>query len=86
VTFTKRQGKLLVGTESKGSVIQEDVLKSGKGLRIELGIITGVKGKVLGSTLSPATRRLNLLLKVKDSNDPKCPESGLLTPTLADAT
>ena len=85
VTFTKRQGNLLVGTESKGSIVHEDVLRGGRRVRLELGIITGVKGQALGSTYSHATGRLSLLLKVKGSNDARCEESGLLTPTLAGA-
>lgn len=85
-TFTKRQGSLLVATESKGSIVHEDVLTGGRRVRLELGIITGRHGKALGTTYSPDTGRLNLLLKVKGSNDPGCPESGLLTPTLASLT
>jgi hypothetical protein len=86
VTFTKRQGALLVGTESKGGVVSEDVLPGGKRLRIEFGIITGTHGRALGSTYSPETNRLALLMKVKDSNDPRCPEGSFLSPTLAGLT
>jgi hypothetical protein len=86
VTFTKQQGGLLVGSESKGSIVHEDVLRGGKRIRLELGVITGRRGKALGTTYSPATGRLGLLLKVKAANDPACPESGLLTPTLVGLT
>lgn len=86
VTFTKRQGTLLVGNESKGSIVHDDSYRGGRKTHVVFGIITGGRGKALGSTYSTATGRLSLLLKVKESDDPACEESGLLTPTLASAT
>ncbi len=61
-------------------------MRGGKRVRLELGVITGQRGKALGTTYAPATGRLALLLKVKSSTDPDCPESGLITPTIVGLT
>jgi hypothetical protein len=81
-TFTEHTGTgLLRATESKGSVFQEDVYADGTKRRLELGVITltgfpSLKGKIPETLYSPNTKRLLLLLKVKESNDSgACPES-----------
>jgi hypothetical protein len=75
-TIEKQDAKgqtYLVSTETKGHFTQQDTYYSIKTptSKLELGIVSP-------STYSPETGRLRLLLKVLDSDDPACPESGLL--------
>jgi hypothetical protein len=67
-TFPIRRGAArLTANETKGSVTLSAGARS-----LKLGIISG-------TTYFPGTKRLVLLLKVNESNDPDCEASGLLT-------
>lgn len=79
VTFRKNLGGLLEATATKGDVTLDETYAGGKVEHFELGLQSG-------SLYSPATERLALLLDVKQSDDPQCPEGGLLSPTIATLT
>jgi hypothetical protein len=72
-TFTKKNAAVLIATETKGSIVHEDVYADGTTHRLEFGIVSGTR-------YSPAGRRLALVLKLKDSNDPDC-EAGVFFST-----
>lgn len=81
-TFSRRwrNTKLLLATESKGQVVHKDFNANGTETKLTLGVVTPpdwlrkLKLDRTPETLySPSTRRLAVLLKVKDSDDDRCP-------------
>ena len=72
-TFTKKDAALLVATETKGSIVHEDEYSDGTKHTLTFGVVSQTR-------YYPKLRRLALVLKVKESNDPDCP-AGLLFST-----
>jgi hypothetical protein len=86
-TFTRRwRGtKLLLANESKGQVVHKDFYADGTETKLTLGIVTPPEwlrklrlDRTPETLYSPSTRRLAVLLRVKDSDDDRCPAGSLL--------
>jgi hypothetical protein len=86
-TFTRRwrNTKLLLANETKGQVVHRDVYADGTEKKLVLGLVTPPEwlrklrlDRAPETLYSPATRRLAVLLRVKDSDDDRCPAGSLL--------
>lgn len=73
-TFTKKNASVLIATETKGSVVHEDTYADGTKHTLTFGIVSGTR-------YYPGLRRIALVLKLKDSNDPACKTGFLISTT-----
>lgn len=78
-TFTMKNEHLYIATETKGSIVHEDVYSDGTKHTLTFGIVSGTR-------YNPDSRRLALVLKVKESNDPNCAEGVFITTTFGTLT
>jgi hypothetical protein len=78
-TFTKKNEALLIATETKGSIVHEDVYSDGTKHTLTFGIVSGTR-------YNPDLLRLALVLKVKESNDPDCEPGAFITTTFGTLT
>ncbi len=78
-TFTEKEGSLLVATETKGSIVHEDVYSDGTKHTLTFGVVSGTR-------YFPAQHRLVLVLKAKDSNDPACEVGDFISTTFGTLT